>query len=93
MVAEEDIGPKYMFSFDVWVGRSIYSVTLQSSKDPARIIDLKVTPDRPVEPNISDKTASDIIELCELSREAEKAGLTKGDMRRAERRFIIKPTA
>jgi hypothetical protein len=73
-------------TIEIRVGRSIHSVNLQPSGDNR----VKFTTDADAD---SKAIGREIIRLCELGYQADRVGLTIGDIRSSQRHFIIKPSA
>ena len=90
MVAKQEKAPMKRLEIEIPVGRRIHLVTLESSADPRVRLEAEGLVD--VGPKEREGISSEIIRLCDLGYEARKLGLTKEDMGRMERHFIIKPT-
>ncbi|HXZ98538.1 MAG TPA: hypothetical protein VED24_04145 [Candidatus Acidoferrum sp.] len=82
--------PVQQLTIDIQVGRSIYSVDMQSPPDTRseltthRILFTTDAPD-----SMWVQVSCEIIKLCELGNEVKKLGLTKEDLDHVERHLVI----
>jgi hypothetical protein len=86
LVSKKDATWEKRPTIEIRVGRSIHSVNLQPSGDNR----VKFTTDADAD---SKAIGREIIRLCELGYQADRVGLTIGDIRSSQRHFVIRPSA